>query len=218
MSGNQKKLITVIAIIMAIFIAITTIVSLFADWLWFIEVCYLFVFKKALFTKWGLGIFFGTFFFLFIYINTIFARKFSPRVKQVFDEPAIERARQFFAKWGRWALLGGSLFISFIAGSTASNQWERLLLYINAQPFNIKDPLFNIDISFFVFKLPFLRFVSEWLFAALIVTIFVVIIIHFLEGSIKIKGKTQRFAPHVKGHISFLISLLFILLAYCPSN
>lgn len=51
-----------------------------------------------------------------------------------------------------WAVV----LISIFFGLVAQQGWERVLLALNAQPFGVADPLFGMDIGFFVFTLPFL--------------------------------------------------------------
>lgn len=214
MTSSQKILSIVLAIALAFFVTATVIVSIFADWLWFSEVGFLFVFKKSLLSMWGLGIGFGFLFFAFIMLNIFIARKWAPKYRVVFEEPALERIRQFFAQWGRWTVIGVSLFVSFLAGITASSQWQELLLFLKSVPFNLKDPVFNIDVGFYVFKLPFLEFLYGWIMVMLMVTLIAVSIVHWLEGSIKITSRIERFAPHVKAHVSILAALISINLAW----
>ncbi|PJI08349.1 MULTISPECIES: UPF0182 family protein [Clostridium] len=48
--------------------------------------------------------------------------------------------------------------ISFIVSYfTASIYWYRILQFTNSTSFNVKDPIFNIDVSFYVFKLPLIE-------------------------------------------------------------
>ena len=48
----------------------------------------------------------------------------------------------------------GSLVFSF---TFASTYWYMFLQFINAVSFNVKDPIFNMDVSFYIFRLPFIK-------------------------------------------------------------
>ena len=48
------------------------------------------------------------------------------------------------------------------------------------------DPLFHRDASFFVFRLPFLSFLVDWIFTTLIVVFIVTAIAYFLNGAIRL--------------------------------
>ena len=66
-----------------------------------------------------------------------------------------------------WALrIGVSLLFGLIAGLPAAAQWQSWLLFTHAQSFGIDDAQFGQDVGFYVFRLPFLTFVVDWLFAA----------------------------------------------------
>ena len=47
--------------------------------------------------------------------------------------------------------------VSFLVGLSASSEWQAVLLYRNAQPFGVTDPLFQRDVAFYVFQLPLWR-------------------------------------------------------------
>ncbi|MHC6178279.1 UPF0182 family protein [Clostridium sp. JNZ X4-2] len=50
------------------------------------------------------------------------------------------------------------LIISFIVSYIfASTYWYRILQFTNSVPFNVKDPILNLDVSFYVFKLPLIQ-------------------------------------------------------------
>ena len=76
-----------------------------------------------------------------------------------------------------------------------------------------KDPQFDTDIGFYVFKLPFLRFVSGWLFAAILIVLLVVALAHYLNGGIRVTAAAQRVTPQVKVHLSVLLGLLALVKA-----
>ena len=67
---------------------------------------------------------------------------------------------------GRWKtrrlqvlILVASILLSIFAASSGSGQWENFLLLTNATSFGIADPLFNKDVSFYIFSLPLLTHV-----------------------------------------------------------
>ena len=52
--------------------------------------------------------------------------------------------------------IGIYLFVSLIIARIISNYWDDIFLYFFHDSFNVADPIFNLDISFFVFQLPVL--------------------------------------------------------------
>ena len=69
------------------------------------------------------------------------------------------------------------------------------------------------DIGFYVFQLPFLKFVADWLFAALVIVLIVTAVAHYLNGGIRFQTPMQRVTPQVKAHLSVLLAVLALLKA-----
>jgi len=90
------------------------------------------------------------------------------------------------------ALSGGRL----IFGVGVSSQWKQWVLFINHVEFGIKDPQFNKDIGFYVFQLPFLRFIANWLFAGLVIVLLVTAVAHYLNGGIRLQAPVHFLYHH----------------------
>ena len=50
--------------------------------------------------------------------------------------------------------------MSVLFGSILGGQWETVLRFLNSTPFSVQDPVFNRDVSFYVFDLPMLTLSS----------------------------------------------------------
>ena len=64
--------------------------------------------------------------------------------------------------------------LGLLFGRIASGQWQTILTFLNAKPFNVQDPIWHTDLSFYVFSLPFWRFVWGWLLGVVILMVLVV--------------------------------------------
>jgi uncharacterized membrane protein (UPF0182 family) len=104
-------------------------------------------------------------------------------------------------------LLAGAFF-AFFMGTGASSAWEELLLYFNQQPFDLVDPIFGRDVSFYVFTLPIWQFLRGWLMTTLVITL----IATGLASGIGWRGWNAP-AP-VRAHLSLLGSLILLLIAW----
>src|SRR5690606_38263643 len=71
-------------------------------------------------------------------------------------------------------LIAATLFFAVVFGTIAANQWDVVLRYMEAQPFGFEDPQFGRDASFFVFKVPALRFAYGWFMGLAVLTVLVV--------------------------------------------
>ncbi len=211
---SRKIIITIIALLAALVAIGSAITPFYVDLLWFGEVGYKPIFLKNLFTGIALGSAAGLVFFLFIYANLLITRRLAPRYWNVSTQPVLEKIRQFFRKAAMWVILGTSAIIAFMAGLTASRQYDTVLKFLNSTPFGTKDPVFNIDIGFYVFQLPFYHFIFGWIVALLITTAIAVAVIYLFDGSIEVRPSGVRPLPHVKAHLSVLLALFLANLAF----
>ncbi|WP_104136429.1 UPF0182 family protein [Arthrobacter sp. ZGTC131] len=86
----------------------------------------------------------------------------------------------------RVVMIGLPVLFGLFAGSAASSQWQKVLLFFNQEPFGQNDPAFGLDIGFYLMTLPFLGFVTGFLISVAIVAGIAGILTHYLYGSIRI--------------------------------
>ena len=82
-----------------------------------------------------------------------------------------------------------------------------------AADFGTSDPQFGPDIGFYVFKLPFLSLVVDWLFGFLLVTLVLVVVLYYLNGAIRLQPLGERITPNAKAHLSVILALLALVKA-----
>jgi uncharacterized membrane protein (UPF0182 family) len=105
-------------------------------------------------------------------------------------------------------VLWGSVTIGAIMGFSMSPQWETIRLAMAATPFGKTDPQFGRDVAYYVFTLPALRVLADWLPSIIVIAAIVTTFIHVLDGAIQPWARLKGFAPHVKAHLSVLLGLL----------
>ncbi|MCX5908141.1 MAG: UPF0182 family protein, partial [Deltaproteobacteria bacterium] len=107
-------------------------------------------------------------------------------------------------------ILLGSIIFSIFAALRASGQWDNYLSFFNATPFGISDPLFQRDISFYVFQLPFLEYLYGWLMTVLVLTTIATGLLYLARRSFQfIPPQTLRVAPAARKHLAVLVAILF---------
>jgi len=73
------------------------------------------------------------------------------------------------------------LIVSFLFSFTfASKYWFMFLQYINAVSFNVKDPIFSKDVSFYIFKLPLIESLYTVIMTLLIFLVIIKVVVFFL--------------------------------------
>ena len=139
-------------------------IGLYVDWLWFTEVGYTQIFTTSLTYKFMLGLVAGLFVAAFLYLNVKIAAVIPSGVRVSETENVIELPpTELIDPLLRRLLLPAALFIGLMAAPQAASNWELLPLFLNPAPFSLNDPLFDLDIGFFVFRLPMLSKIYNWL-------------------------------------------------------
>jgi len=200
------------AAVVLLLLSLRWIAGLYTDSLWYSSIGQHEVFWTVIEVKVGLFLVFGLVFFFAMWVNLLLCNRLGPS-ELYLDAPEDELVRRFHAAVrpyaGRlYALL--ALVLAVIAASTAIGRWSDFLLFSNSQSFGIKDPQFGLDEGFYVFRLPFLTFLVDWVLAALVAIIVFTVIFHYLNGGIRAARVTPRVSPGVKVHLSVLIALLAV--------
>ncbi|MCE5324139.1 UPF0182 family protein [bacterium] len=205
----------VIAIIALLLIFGGALVGMYTDWLWFKDLGYGDVFTKILGIKVLLGAVMGLLFFTIIYGNLWYARRIAPPPSPMgIEQQLLERLGRLARRGIGLVIFLGSIVISILVGLEAATHWEQWLKYIHSSPFGVNDPRFGLDIGFYVFKLPFLNYIYNWLFVALAISTIAAIALHYADEAIGIVGDGVQFSPGVKAHVGVLIALMFFLKAW----
>ncbi|MEP7059554.1 MAG: UPF0182 family protein, partial [Actinomycetota bacterium] len=198
-----------------IFILFTISSGFVVNLLWFREVHLSQVFWGVLKTKLLLGVVFGIVFFAGLFANLWIVRKITPETRVLTpDQEVIENIRQLADPYLRWLIPAGCVFLGIIVGLAASKEWQTFLLWRNSGGVSFGNPesLFHKDPSFYIFTLPWWKFVQGWVFSTLVGITFLTIIGHVLWGGIR--PQAPRFAdkvsPQVRAHLSVLLGLIMV--------
>lgn len=215
--GNIRRYIgpIIVAVIALLVIFGGALVSIYTDWLWFKDLGYQTVFTTRLITQIEMGLLFGLLFFAIIYGNLWYARRIAP------PSPPAGVEQQLLERLGRLARRGlgillfvGSIVASVFVGLEAATHWQQWLMAFNASQFGMTDPVFSKDIGFYVFQLPFLGYLYNWLFFALAASTIAAVGLHYADEAIEVFGNQLQFAPKVKAHIFTLVAAMFFLKAW----
>ena len=148
-------------------------------------------------------------FFVMMFLSLTIADRIAPRTRALGPEDEmLARYQQTVAPYAGRMRIFVALIFALLAGGSVAGEWQRWVLFTHAQDFGIKDPQFHMDVGFFVFRLPFLTFVFDWLFAGLIIVLIVTAIAHYLNGGIRLQSPFQRVTPQVKAHLSVILALM----------
>jgi len=151
--------------------------------------------------------FFATFVAL-MFVNLLVADRLAPTRFPANVHPVVERFHEIFGHRLRLVRYGAALVLGVLVALPTTSQWQSWLLYRNAQTFGQADAQFGADVGFYVFELPFLAFVLDWLFVAVLFVIVMTVLAHVLNGGVLFASPTPSVRPATKGHIAVLLALL----------
>jgi hypothetical protein len=134
------------------------------------------------------------------------ARRIAPQVpiRRIgqFEVPDASRA----ITWGLVVVAG---VLSLVSAAAWSGNWQTILLFVNGGDFGTVDPSFHRDIGFYVFDLPFWRFLQGWAIATLI-AILLLSLGAYAAGALRWQF---RLTAPVRAHLSILGALLLVTIA-----
>jgi uncharacterized membrane protein (UPF0182 family) len=105
--------------------------------------------------------------------------------------------------------VGAVALVSLILSGSMVSRWQDLALYLHPSATGVKEPVYNLDVSFYLLTLPFLHDIVTWL-----------LVLFFLIGLVVVglygwRGDTfdLRLPPRAIAHVSILLGGLALVLA-----
>lgn len=179
-----KVALVVIVLVLALFISL---IGFITDYLWFRELNYVSVFFTKLFTQIKIGAPVFVIVTLLAYVYLKFLKH--GYMKKIESDEAINMGKLNLITWSIAGVFG--IIATYVC---VVNLWFQGLQFVKSTDFDIKDPLYNMDISFYVFKLGFIEecnnIVLALLIAFLIMTVLYYMILITLRTPSFIKEST----------------------------
>lgn len=200
----------------------------YEDWLWFTDLGYANLFWTPLISKLVIQIINGTILFIVLSVTllssrhaiaTFYNEKVRKRIRLVEDMETQSLYLNHKQVTALLLILSAivSFIISFIVGFTG---WLDVLSFFNSSSFNIADPAFNQDLSFYVFKLPFLATIFNAFYPPLVLLTIATGFFYFITRVFKInsfqlwKKDSVTINPTARKHLAILLTVIFALKAF----
>ena len=208
------SLVLIIGVVIIVLVSLRGAASFYTDYLWFDALAQADVWRRIILSKIVLALIFIGVLSALLWGNMAIADRLAPAERpRGPEEDVLSRYHASLGQRPRLVRLGVVLLFGLPIGAGASDQWEEWLLLTNSVDFGIADPLFNNDIGFYVFQLPFYTYVVNWLFNVVLLTFFITAIFHYVNGGIRFQKQGQRVIPQVKAHLSVLLGALALIKA-----
>ena len=225
MKTVRRSAAAVIVLLLLVALALSkTLVHFLTDIWWFDAVGYLDTFWTRI--TWQIGVWVATFiaYFLFLLANYRLAMRFT---RDRSFEALAQRGWEDYTRLIPYGFLAFIAIFAFLAAGSAVSAWESILQFLNPTDFGTVDPLFERDIGFYVFRLPFWEGLQSWLFTLVLWGLILAVAIYALKGVIDLSqglrargqgnSMMRRVPPlltgNVKVHLSGLLAALAVLIA-----
>ncbi|BCY14835.1 UPF0182 protein [Actinoplanes sp. L3-i22] len=206
-----------VGVLVGVFILFTLLgwgIDAYTDYLWFNEVQFTQVFSGVLVTKLLLFLSVGAAMALVVGVNLYLAYRLRPLLRPHSAEQAtLERYRMVLApRLGTWITVV-SLVIGFFAGLSAQGRWTDWMLFRNGGDFGQTDPQFKVDIGFYIFDYPLLRYVLGVGFTAVVLSVLGALAVHYIFGGVRLQGVGDRMTTAARAHLTTLVAVFVLLKA-----
>ena len=202
-----------ILVLVVVLASLRSLAGLYTDSLWYSSVGLHRVWSTLLAVKLGLFASFGAAFFVLLWVNLVLCDRLAAvgTGGSLRDDLVVRYQRSVRPYAGRvYAAL--AFAAALVAAATTIGQWNNWLLFTHATSFAQNDPVFGVNAGFFVFRLPFLQFLLDWVLASLVVVLALTALFHYLNGGIR-SGGIPKVRPVVKAHLSVLLALVALVKA-----
>jgi uncharacterized protein len=188
-------------------------------WLWMRQLGFTEVFWTLFTVQWGM--FFVGFAFAFLFVWSNLRQALRSRLLPCGGSPSepfggpwatatsTPRDQQHGFAWLRLAEIGSSAVVAWTFALAFSANWDNYLRFRYGGRYGLQDPLFGIDIGFYLFHLPFYETEQGFLAYLSFITLVAVVAVYFVEASIRVSGGlTLNATRGITRHISALVFIL----------
>ncbi len=217
MANNRRaRIILALILFFLIFLPLLTNgVDLLVDWLWFKQEGYRLIYLTILQAQISLSGIAGMGFIIAAGLNLLLAHMLAKgsgyRVYGEYIEfPALDRMSLVL----RWLIWGGVLFLGYVISQWGMGHW---LTYLRAKQVPVMgqaDPLFGIDLGFYLFQLPYNWFLYHLALVTIICCALSATFLYLLEGGIWVTQRGPVVGRPARAHLMVLGGILFLLIAY----
>jgi uncharacterized membrane protein (UPF0182 family) len=115
--------------------------------------------------------------------------------------------------WPR-VIAGGAGLLALLVAAAEVGNWGVILQFFYRVPFGADDPLFNKDISFYLFVLPAYILIKNWMLLTLVLSALFAGTVYRVHGEIEYDSHHRSMSPTAIAHGSALLGLLLVVKAW----
>lgn len=209
-ASRTRTTLTITAAVLAVIVILFFVFAgLYTDILWYNQLGYL----NVLTTQWiaGVVMFLVGFFAMAVpvWVSIEVAFRWRPVYAKLNSQ--LDRYQQVIEPLRRLATLGIPAVLGIFAGVAASTRWTVVLQWLNQTSFGTTDPQFHLDISFFVYDLPFWQAVIAFASAVVLLSALAALATSYLYGALRFNGREVRISRTARIQLSITAALYIAL-------
>jgi uncharacterized membrane protein (UPF0182 family) len=211
---RRGPLVPTLIVLGVVIVLLALLAEVWTEVLWYRQVGFLGIYRTRLITQVLLFVISGGLMAAAVATSLSIAYRSRPVYAPVSPEQqSLDRYRESLEPLRRLVLIALPVGLGLFAGSAAAQQWDTVLLWLNRVPFGQTDPQFHADLGFFVFTLPFLRFVIGFLTAVAVLAGLAGAATHYLYGGLRLQGAGEKTTRAARVHLAVLAGVLVLLQA-----
>ncbi len=190
-ANKQRATLAISASILgAVVVLFFVFAGFYTDVLWFDQLGFL----NVLTTQWiaTAGMFVLGFVAMFVpvFVSLQIAYRLRPVYAKLSSQ--LDRYQEVVEPLRRVAMIGIPAVLGLFAGVASASQWPVVLQWWNRTSFGQVDPQFGLDVSFFVYELPFWRSIVAFASAAVLLSALAAVAASYLYGAVRFMGREVR--------------------------
>ena len=203
-----------VGIIAVLAIALVSGSSVYTDVLWFDQLGFLSVFTTQIWAQVAVFAVTAIFAAAVVWLNIYLAWRLRPIyvTGNDFFGRDLGEYRQVLDRLRKRVLFLVPVGIGIFVGTSQSSDWQAVVLFLNSTASGVLDPQFNLDVSFYLFDLPFYILLVSYLMVVTFLALIPVILFHLVYGGIKFNGKQSTLSKTARIQISVLSAIFMALL------
>ncbi len=159
---GQRNIFAIFLLVVVVIVALlVAMVNFITDWLWFKEMGYVSVFFTKLFTQLKFGL-------PALVVLTVLMNLYLRKLKKGYFAKIVSTEETNLKKLNMYTNILSIVFGVLVSFYFVSNLWFQALEFTNSTDFDLNDPLFGMDISFYIFKFEFLKRLNEILIGVIV--------------------------------------------------
>ncbi|MBA2565759.1 MAG: UPF0182 family protein [Gemmatimonadetes bacterium] len=107
-----------------------------------------------------------------------------------------------------------SLGLALLFTAPLGRHWARWLLFLHPTPFGVRDPVFDRDVAFYVFQLPFYQFLQTHLLVLVVLSGLVAGMVYLTSGALELSSRHVFIRDRPRAHLAALAAAMFLVLGW----